>query len=216
MRRTIAAAIMVVAILVIAVAVLIMMQGSHPKTDTTKDSDQDGIPDSAERVLGTNPYLADTDGDGINDSADTHPTRYDGQIDIPTGPVGFEIPLLLVENNYDPTTKKDMGDHLEVWLLSLVGTDIGNMSVYYTVLDNRTGQFESYLVNLTGYVLKAHANQTIHFDNGNGYGHFSENRNGIYRTSKDELTFTVTVNAPGYMIQTRSVVKSAGGSETPD
>lgn len=35
--------------------------------DSTKDSDNDGLPDALEKVYGTNPEKADTDGDGLSD-----------------------------------------------------------------------------------------------------------------------------------------------------
>jgi hypothetical protein len=41
------------------------------------DSDKDGIQDVAEMTLGTNPYNADTDGDGIADKQDSDPTFTD-------------------------------------------------------------------------------------------------------------------------------------------
>ena len=37
------------------------------------DSDKDGLPDSYEDIIGTNPNKKDTDGDGINDSEDINP-----------------------------------------------------------------------------------------------------------------------------------------------
>ena len=37
------------------------------------DSDKDGLPDSYEKTIGTNPYKKDTDGDGIIDSEDINP-----------------------------------------------------------------------------------------------------------------------------------------------
>ncbi|MCX9011976.1 MAG: hypothetical protein OIN66_12740 [Candidatus Methanoperedens sp.] len=37
-----------------------------------------------------------------------------------------------------------------------------------------------------------------------------------YYTTKDELNFTVTINADGYAAQTIQVKKDAGGAEAPD
>lgn len=37
------------------------------------DNDKDGLPDSYEKTIGTNPYKKDTDGDGIIDSEDINP-----------------------------------------------------------------------------------------------------------------------------------------------
>ncbi len=41
--------------------------------DSTMDSDGDGLSDEKEKIMGTNPYSRDTDGDGIVDSADANP-----------------------------------------------------------------------------------------------------------------------------------------------
>lgn len=40
------------------------------------DSDKDGLPDTAEQAQGTNPFLADTDGDNISDKNDIDPLNY--------------------------------------------------------------------------------------------------------------------------------------------
>lgn len=40
---------------------------------TSVDSDNDGWSDEKEKIVGTNPYSRDTDGDGIVDSADANP-----------------------------------------------------------------------------------------------------------------------------------------------
>lgn len=42
-------------------------------SEVTKDSDEDGAPDLLERYLGTDPTVADSDGDGIPDGKDTNP-----------------------------------------------------------------------------------------------------------------------------------------------
>jgi hypothetical protein len=215
MRRMVVVAVAIVVVIVLAGAALYLGRGSTVKDDRT-DADGDGLTGNEERVLGTNPHLNDTDGDGIDDLADPHPKVFDGPHANSTGPVGFKVKKLLVENNYDPVRKKDAPDHLEVALQNLVGTDIGNLSVFYTVKDEVNHHVESYLVNLTGYVLLAHGNQTIHFDNGQGYGHFSINPNGMYFTNPDKKTFTVVVSATGYEAQTGTVEKASGEAEVPD
>ena len=82
------------------------------------DSDKDGIPDNAEKVLGTDPLNPDTDGDGINDKEDKNPLFVDIPVIESTGPADFTIKEVLVENNYDTVNKKDASDHLEIILKS--------------------------------------------------------------------------------------------------
>ena len=54
---------------------------------TTVDSDDDGLTDADEAVLGTDPGLADTDGDGLDDGADPNPLVVD-TTDGDLAPVG--------------------------------------------------------------------------------------------------------------------------------
>ena len=50
-----------------SVAIVLGISSSDP------DPDGDGLVNSAERLRGTNPYRADTDGDSVNDYADLFP-----------------------------------------------------------------------------------------------------------------------------------------------
>ena len=193
------------------------------------DSDRDGIPDSAEKVLGTDPLNPDTDGDGINDLQDTTPTWVDVPPQPSYGPVGFKITNILAQNNYDPVAKHDVPDHLEIELQNTAGTDITNLTAYYIIADPKTNQKESYLVRLTGLVLNAGSTKSIHFDQqstglilNNASAtrsvpdHFRANPNGMYYTSADELLFSVTISANGYQAQYAEVTKDAGRIEVPD
>ncbi|HJQ04930.1 MAG TPA: binary toxin-like calcium binding domain-containing protein [Nocardioides sp.] len=49
----------------------------NPADDVTTDSDSDGLTDSQEQVLGTDPHNADTDGDGLNDGTEVNTTHTD-------------------------------------------------------------------------------------------------------------------------------------------
>ncbi len=63
----------------------------------TKDSDHDGLTDEVERFLGTDPYQADTDGDGVNDADEIRQGRN------PLGPGDFRDWFVPHEgNNYHP------------------------------------------------------------------------------------------------------------------
>jgi len=46
---------------------VVIIPTATPIADKNLDSDKDGLPDNIEKILGTNPYKADTDGDGYND-----------------------------------------------------------------------------------------------------------------------------------------------------
>ena len=105
---------------------------------TATDKDGDGIPDNAEKVLGTDPLNPDTDGDGIYDKQDKNPLNVDIPVPKSTGALDFTIKEVLVENNYDSVSKQNAPDHLEIILKSNSSSDITGFQVYYTILDNAT------------------------------------------------------------------------------
>jgi len=199
---------------------------SQTPSGSLVDTDNDGIPDSAEKVLGTDPINPDTDGDGINDKQDPHPTKVDIQFKPSTGPKGFAIKEVVVENNYDSVTKKAASDHLEIILENPGSSDISNFSVYYKITDLNTTQEESYIKSnsleesyrksFEGFTLKAHETKSMHIDSGQNPGHFRANPNSMYYILKDAMQFNVTVSAEGYQAQTASVEKAAGGAEVAD
>ena len=188
------------------------------------DSDGDGVPDVAEQALGTSPYDADTDGDGVNDKLDTDPTFADRPAIPSGGTEGFRMTQAIVENNFDPITKKAVDDHLELTVQSMADKDISNMNAYYTITDQVSGKIEGYIAPLKDFVLKAHETQTIHIDKQTklldsdpGRGHFGiANPNGIYYTSKNSLTFDASVWAEGYAPQSVQIKKDVGGADVAD
>jgi hypothetical protein len=180
------------------------------------DSDKDGIPDNSEKVLGTDPLNPDTDGDGVNDKADTTPTLVNNPPKNLSGPVGFVIKNIFVENNIDETTKKAVPDHLEIVLENLQSTEINNFSAYYTIKDLNTSDKQSYELTLNGFSLKPKETKSIHIDTGQNPGHYRANPNNLYYRSSNQLEINVTVSAKGYQSQTSSVNKDKGGAEAPD
>lgn len=180
------------------------------------DTDGDGIPDSAEEVLGTDPKNPDTDGDGIDDKQDANPTKVDIQFKPSTGSEGFTIKDVLVENNYDEAAKKDAPDHLEIILENLAGSDMSNFEIYYTITDLKTNQEQSYIIPLQGFILKAHGTTSVHIDTLQKPDHFRANPNNLYYTSMNAMQVAVTVSAEGYQAQTKTVKKDAGGAEVAD
>ncbi|MHB1376303.1 MAG: hypothetical protein ACYCXB_02635 [Candidatus Humimicrobiaceae bacterium] len=192
-----------------------------PASSTTlsakgQDSDGDGIPDIAEKTLGTDPNLKDTDGDGVNDLQDKDPVFAENPINNNSTNEGFQIVNGIVENNVDPVTKKIASDHLELTLKNTSGKDIKGFEIYYTILDNVTNQKEGYYKNIPDLILKAGETKSIHFDNQSGDGHYSANINSIYTASINAKTFNVIISTSGYKIVSIQINKDAGGNEKAD
>jgi hypothetical protein len=181
-----------------------------------QDSDGDGIPDIAEKTLGTDPNLKDTDGDGVNDLLDKDPVFAENPINNNSANEGFQIVNGLVENNVDPSTKKAVSDHLELTLKNTSGKELKGFEIYYTISDNVTNQKEGYYKNIPDLVLRAGETKSINFDNQSGDSHYGENINSIYRTSKNAKIFNVVISTSGYKITSIQINKDAGGDEKAD
>jgi hypothetical protein len=181
-----------------------------------QDTDGDGIPDIAEKTLGTDPNLKDTDGDGINDLQDKDPVFAENPINNNSINEGFQIINGIVENNVDPVTKKAVNDHLELTLKNTSGKELKGFEIYYTISDNITNQKEGYYKNIPDLILKAGETKSIHFDNQSGDGHYSANINSIYSTSINAKTFNVIISTSGYKIASIQINKDAGGNEKAD
>lgn len=146
---------------------------------------------------------------------DIVPGLYKNSIQNTSTAQGFVLKTVTVENNTD-ATGKTVNDHLELALQNTAGKDLTGLEVYYTITDPTTSKKEGYYKKLTGFILKNGQTALVHFDNKQGDGHFSANKNSIYYTSSDQLVFDVIVSAPGYKIQTSQVTKAAGGAEVKD
>ena len=176
------------------------------------DTDGDGIPDSAEKVLGTDPNAADTDGDGQNDLADKNPTMADNPIQESSTTEGFTISGLLVENNED-ANGVGVPDHLEFKVTNTGPTDLTNFDIYYTITDKDTGDVQGYYRTLPGFTVKPGATKDIHFDNTGQPDHFTVNPNSAFYTDPNGLTVAVTMHTSGLAPQTGSVDKDPAGAE---
>lgn len=190
-------------------------QNTQPTT-ASLDSDKDGVPDNAEKVLRTDPLNPDTDGDGINDKEDKTPVNVDIPITESTGPSDFTIKEVLVENNYDSVLKRDVSDHLEILLVNKGTSDITDFQAYYVITDQKTNINQSYLISLTGFVLKAGEEKSVHIDISGVDGHFRANPNSLYYQSANGLNVDVLINAKGHQAQKATVKKDAGKPETAD
>lgn len=200
---------------VLAVLTALTLSAAAPAF-AAQDTDGDGVPDTAEPLIHTDPKNADTDGDGMNDLADDNPVFAVNPINADGAPAPFSIKEAIVENNYDAVARKDAPDHLELQLVNSGATDLTGFSAYYTIKDKDTGDTEAYYKVLAGFTVPAGGDARIHFDDGVAPGHFRANPNSIYVTSQNAKVFTVNVKADGFQPVTVEIQKDAGGAEQAD
>lgn len=188
--------------------------GALPAMAAT-DTDGDGIPDAAEAVLGTDPLNADTDGDGINDLADKQPVSVENPISQAGKPNALSF-TAKVEDNFDPVTKKDVSDHLELEIKNTSGEKLKDLVMFYSLRDEGTGKVESYYKPLTGLTIGKYEIVAVNVDATGLPGHFRENPNSIYRTSQNAKTFAIQLAAGGYAPMQIELKKDKGGAEQAD
>jgi len=194
--------------------IIALTAGSVPAMSAT-DTDGDGVPDAAEPVLGTDPLNADTDGDGVNDLKDKDPVNATNPI-VQTGkPNGLSF-TAKVEDNFDPTTKKGVSDHLELEVKNTSGEALKNFSMYYSLKDEVTGKIESYYKPLTGLVINKGETVAVNFDDTGTPGHFRDNPNSSYHKSENAKMFTVQLAAEGFAPMQIEFKKDKGGAEKAD
>lgn len=186
------------------------------EVDAGMDTDKDGVPNVAELAQGTDASNADTDGDGVTDLQDKDPVFSPNPLQDTGNQDGVKIVEVLVENNVDPITKKDVSDHLEIVVKNTSGKDLSMLEIYYSIVDGQSSKKESYYRKLTDFALKANETRSIHFDSSHGGGHYQENPNSIYRATSAAKVFDVVVSAPGYKVASAQVNKDAGGAELAD
>lgn len=199
---------------VILGALLALGMSSLPAFAAT-DTDGDGVPDAAEAVLGTDPLNADTDGDGANDLADKEPLVAANTIAQQGKPNGLTF-TAKAEDNFDPVTKKDASDHLELEVKNTAGEPLKDFSVFYSIKDEGTGKVESYIKPLTGLAIAKGDTVSVNFDDTGAAGHFRDNPNSSYRKSQNAKTFTIQLAAAGYAPVQIELKKDKGGAEQAD
>ena len=187
----------------------------HASMAAGTDTDGDGIPDVAEPVLGTDPLNADTDGDGVNDLKDKTPTFSEKLLSTDGKPSGLVF-TGKVEDNFDPATKLDVADHLEVEVKNISGGELKNIVAYYAIKDEGTGQTESYFVPLNDLTIKPGQTTAVHFDASGIAGHFRDNPNSSYRRSENAKLFTVQLATEGFAPVQIEIHKDKGGAEKKD
>lgn len=127
------------------------------------------------------------------------------------------IESVLVENNVDPKTGKDVADHLEIALSNSGATELRGFEIFYTFKDLTAGQSESYFAKLPDdFTIVAGAKRVVHFDGTGKADHFPVNKFSLYASSTNALDVTVVVSAADAAVQTATVAKDAGGDENPD
>lgn len=185
--------------------------GDNSINKTATDIDGDGIPNDIEKTYGTNPYLADTDGDGINDKKDKVPAFSENLIkETSVKPLEIKIKDARVEDN-------KAADHLEITMTNTSATEINNFDIYYTITDKVDKNKEAYYQVLSGFSIKPGESKTIHFDNKTTEaGHYFGNMNGLYGTSKNGLTFNAQLHANGFKALDFVVEKAKGTAEVAD
>jgi hypothetical protein len=176
------------------------------------DADGDGIPDSAEPVLGTDPQNPDTDGDGQNDLEDAAPLSADNPIQENSMATGFTIDAIAVENNVD-ASGAGVPDHLELTVSNTTGNDISGFDIYYTLTDTVTGTVQSFYQSLPDLVLAANETAHLHFDTTSNPDHFRADPNSMFYTGQHALTVNVVLHANGFAPQMVSVGKDDPSAE---
>ena len=200
----------------VLVSILGLTLASPGFSQTTTDTDADGVPDASEVLLGTDPMVADTDGDGPSDLADTDPAFMANPLDISGAPSTFAIKEALVENNYDYSAKKDATDHLELLVTNSGSVALSGFSIYYSITEADTGKVEGTFRKLDGFSVPAGGEARIHLDDGAVAGHFRANPNSIYITSQAAKTVTLVLKADGFAPVSVDVAKDKGGAEAAD
>ena len=195
-------------------ALLLSTSLAHAQAAST-DTDGDGVPDISEPLLHTDPMNPDSDGDDVTDLADADPVSADSPIMDGGAPATYRIGELLVENNFDPATRSDAPDHLEIQVLNDGPADLTALTVYYTITDADSGVTESYIYH-PEVTVPAGGDNRIHVDEGTTPGHLRANPNSLYVTSLAGKHVTVSVQADGFAAVQGTVEKDPGGAETAD
>lgn len=126
---------------------------------------------------------------------------------------GLTVVSAKVEDNVDPSTQQPIADRLQVQLKNTSSSTLTGFEIFYTMKDVTTQKTESYYVPLTGVSLAVGAETTVYFDNETGAGHFPENKFSIYRSSQNQVDFSIEVSAKGVAVAHGTASKGVGTGE---
>lgn len=126
---------------------------------------------------------------------------------------GLVLVGAMAENNVDPVTKQTIADRLQVQLKNTSSGTLSGFEIFYTMTDMTTKSSESYYTPLAGLSLAPGQEVTVYFDNQTGANHYPENKFSLYRSSKNEVDFTIQVSAKGVAVANGTAVKGAGTGE---
>jgi hypothetical protein len=129
---------------------------------------------------------------------------------------GLTIVSAAAEDNVDPATKASIKDRLQVTVRNDTTTQLSSFEIYYVMTDITTKQSEAYYQALSGFTLAPGAETTLSFDSETGPGHFPENTFSIYRSSKNQVDFTIEVSAAGVQVAKGTATKGSGAGDAAD
>ncbi len=129
---------------------------------------------------------------------------------------GLTIVSAAVEDNVDPRTHAAIKDRLQVTLRNDTDAELTSFEIYYVMTDVTTRQSEAYYQSLAGVTLAPKSQTTVSFDSESGPGHFPENSFSIYRSSKNQVDFTLEVSAPGVKPAHATATKGSGAGDAAD
>ena len=129
---------------------------------------------------------------------------------------GLTIVSAAAEDIVDPKSGAAIADRLQITLGNTTSAPLTNLEAYYEMTDVTTGAQEGYYLALDGLTLAPNSHTTISFDSKTGAGHYPENKFSLYRSSTNQVDFTIQVSAKGVQIATGTATKGAGTGEKVD
>ncbi|TFC08002.1 hypothetical protein [Cryobacterium mannosilyticum] len=156
-------------------------------------------------------------------ATDTSPAARGTVLPVESNPItntsttpGLTIMSAAAEDNADPAAGKAIADRLQVMVGNTTSQPLTNVETYYVMTDATTGAQEAYYLALDGLTLAPNSETMISFDNETGAGHYPENKFSLYRSSKNQVDFTIQVSAGGVQAANGTATKGAGTGEQPD